>query len=41
MKRRDKEFFTMEELDRGLRSSSGLSKSPAIFDIEKLDWFNA
>jgi glutamyl-tRNA synthetase len=33
-------MFTMEELIRAF-SLDGLSKSPAIFDIEKLRWFNA
>ncbi len=36
----DREFFTMDELVDAF-SVEGLSKSPAIFDIEKLTWFNA
>lgn len=36
----DREFFTMDELIEAF-SVEGLSKSPAIFDIEKLKWFNA
>ena len=35
----DKEFFTKEELIEAF-DLSGLSKSPAIFNTEKLDWFN-
>ncbi len=33
------EFFTMDELKQ-LFSMDGLSKSPAVFDYEKLKWFN-
>ncbi len=36
----EREFFTMEELIKAF-SVSGLSKSPAIFDLNKLTWFNA
>ena len=36
----DREFFTMDELIEAF-DVKGLSKSPAIFDIEKLTWFNA
>ena len=35
----DKEFFTLEELVEAF-DVKGLSKSPAIFNTEKLDWFN-
>ena len=35
----DKEFFTMDELIEAFELS-GLSKSPAIFNTEKLMWFN-
>ena len=35
----DKEFFTKEELIEAF-DLNGLSKSPAIFNTEKLDWFN-
>ena len=35
----EREFFTMEELVDAF-SVEGLSKSPAIFDINKLTWFN-
>ena len=35
----DKDFFTKEELIEAF-DLSGLSKSPAIFNTEKLDWFN-
>ena len=34
------EFFTLPELEQAF-SLNGLSKSPAIFDMEKLRWFNA
>ncbi len=34
-----REFFTMDELVEAF-SVEGLSKSPAIFDIDKLTWFN-
>ena len=36
----DQEFFTLDELKSAF-SLKGLSKSPAIFDIQKLRWFNA
>ena len=36
----DQEFFTMDELKAAF-SLKGLSKSPAIFDIQKLRWMNA
>ncbi len=36
----EREFFTMDELVEAF-SVEGLSKSPAIFDINKLTWFNA
>jgi len=35
----EKEFFTMDELIEAF-DLSGLSKSPAIFNTEKLNWFN-
>ena len=35
----DQEFFTLEELVDAF-DVNGLSKSPAIFNTEKLDWFN-
>ena len=35
----NREFFTMEELTEAF-SLEGLSKSPAIFDINKLTWMN-
>ena len=34
------EFFTLAELERAFKLS-GLSKSPSIFDTQKLRWFNA
>lgn len=34
------EFFTMEELKENF-GLDGLSKSPAVFDYEKLKWFNS
>jgi glutamyl-tRNA synthetase len=34
-----REFFTLEEMERDF-TIAGLSKSPAIFDIEKLKWMN-
>ncbi len=37
--RGEKEFFTMEELIETF-DLKGLSKAPAIFNTEKLDWFN-
>ena len=36
----NQEFFTMEELKESF-SMEGLSKSPAVFDYEKLKWFNS
>ena len=36
----DQEFFTMDELKAAF-SLKGLSKSPAIFDMQKLRWMNA
>lgn len=36
----NKEFFTMDEL-KATFSMEGLSKSPAVFDYEKLKWFNS
>lgn len=35
----DREFFTLEELEKAF-DIEGLSKSPAIFDINKLRWMN-
>ncbi len=35
----DREFFTLEELTK-VFDPSGLNKSPAIFNMEKLTWFN-
>jgi glutamyl-tRNA synthetase len=35
----DREFFTLEELEQAF-DTKGLSKSPAIFDINKLRWMN-
>ncbi len=37
--RGNEEFFTLKELEKEF-SLEGLSKSPAIFDIEKLKWMN-
>ena len=37
--RGNQEFFTLKELESEF-SLEGLSKSPAIFDIEKLKWMN-
>lgn len=34
------EFFTLDELKTAF-SVEGLSKSPAVFDYEKLNWFNS
>ena len=34
------EFFTMDDLKKTF-SMEGLSKSPAVFDYEKLKWFNS
>ncbi len=36
----NEEFFTMDELKESF-SLEGLSKSPAVFDYEKLKWFNS
>lgn len=36
----NREVFSLSELEQAF-SVEGLSKSPAIFDIEKLRWFNA
>lgn len=36
----DREFFTLDELIEAF-SLEGLSKSPAIFDVNKLTWMNA
>lgn len=36
----EREFFTMDELI-GAFSIEGMSKSPAIFDVNKLTWMNA
>ena len=36
----DREMFTMDELVEAF-DIKGLSKSPGIFDVEKLTWFNA
>ncbi|MEG0766286.1 MAG: glutamate--tRNA ligase [Clostridia bacterium] len=36
----DREFFTLAELEQ-VFNAKGLSKSPAIFDMDKLTWFNA
>jgi glutamyl-tRNA synthetase len=38
-KNSDTEFFTLEELKK-VFTIDGVSKSPAIFDFEKLLWFN-
>ena len=38
--RAEQEFFTLDELVEAF-DISGISKSPAIFDIEKLTYFNA
>ncbi len=35
----DREFFTLEELAAAF-SVKGINKAPAIFDIDKLTWFN-
>ena len=35
-----REFFTLEELAENFRIS-GISKSPAVFDYDKLAWFNS
>ncbi len=36
----DREFFTLDELVKAF-DVSGMSKSPAIFDVAKLTWMNA
>lgn len=36
----NQEFFTIKELEK-LFSMDGISKSPAVFDYEKLRWFNS
>ncbi len=36
----EQEFFTLEELAK-VFDISGISKSPAVFDIEKLKWMNS
>lgn len=36
----NQEFFTLEELENKF-DIRGISKSPAVFDFEKLAWFNA
>ena len=36
----EREFFTMDELIKAF-SVEGMSKSPAIFDVNKLTWMNA
>ena len=38
--RAEQEFFTLPELVKAF-DISGISKSPAVFDIEKLRWMNA
>ena len=38
--RSEEEFFTLDELEKRF-DLEGLSKSPSIFDIRKLNWFNA
>ena len=35
----NEEFFTLKELEQNF-SISGISRSPSIFDIEKLSWMN-
>ena len=35
----DREFFTLEELEQAF-DTKGLSKSPAVFDVNKLRWMN-
>ena len=36
----EREFFTLEELEKSF-NIEGISKSPAVFDIEKLKWMNS
>ncbi len=38
--RGEEEFFSLAELEK-LFDMEGLSKSPSIFDMQKLNWFNA
>ena len=38
--RGEEEFFTLSELEK-LFDLEGLSKSPSIFDMQKMNWFNA
>ena len=38
--RGEREFFTLKELEE-VFDLEGLSKSPSVFDIQKLNWFNA
>ncbi len=38
-KNSEEEFFTLHELEKGF-SLDGISKSPAVFDFDKLLWFN-
>lgn len=38
--RGEREFFTLGELEE-VFDLEGLSKSPSVFDIQKLNWFNA
>ena len=38
--RGEREFFTLKDLEENF-DLEGLSKSPSIFDIRKLNWFNA
>ena len=38
--RGEREFYTLEEL-AGAFDLEGLNKAPAIFDMNKLNWFNA
>ena len=37
----EREFFTLELSSRKRSTSTGMSKSPAIFDVNKLTWMNA
>ena len=36
----EREFFTLKELEEAF-DLEGLSKSPSVFDLQKLNWFNA
>ncbi len=38
--RGEREFFTLKELEEAF-DLEGLSKSPSIFDMDKMNWFNA